>query len=145
MPNDTAYSEQEQQQAPARASASEQPEALVQSKSKAKQFMNESLRSIQLQGLSPIDARLQVAGELPIDSFQCQLWEPARAVQELQPGTFLTSDACCSQLLLQRDGFLVVCVIYMHAALYAACAYSEQDQCALQRLDCCCSLISTQS
>lgn len=107
MPYDTAYSENEQQQAPARASASEQPEALVQSKGKAKQFMNESLRSIQLQGLSPINARLQVAGDLPIDSFQCQLWEPARAVQELQPGAFLTSDACCSQLLLQRDGCLV--------------------------------------
>ena len=74
---------------PARASASEQPEALAQSRVKAKQLMIDSLRSIQLQGLSPVDARLTAAGDLPVESFQCQLWEPARAVQELQPGTVL--------------------------------------------------------
>ncbi len=90
MPHGIAVSEHEQQQMPARASASEQPDALAQSKIKAKQLMIDSLRSIQLQGLSPVGARLTAAGDLPVESFQCQLWEPARAVQELQPGTVLT-------------------------------------------------------
>lgn len=90
MPHGIAIPEHEQQQMPARASASEQPEALAQSRVKAKQLMIDSLRSIQLQGLSPVNARLTFAGDLPVESFQCQLWEPARAVQELQPGTLLT-------------------------------------------------------
>ncbi len=90
MPHGIAEHEQQQQQMPARASASEQPEALAQSRVKAKQLMIDSLRSIQLQGLSPVDARLTAAGDLPVESFQCQLWEPARAVQELQPGTLPT-------------------------------------------------------
>ncbi|DBA85333.1 TPA: hypothetical protein ACH3X2_006021 [Trebouxia sp. C0005] len=85
MPHGIAIPEHEQQQMPARASASEQPEALAQSRVKAKQLMIDSLRSIQLQGLSPVNARLTFAGDLPVESFQCQLWEPARAVQELQP------------------------------------------------------------
>jgi hypothetical protein len=98
MPHGIAVSEHEQQQMPARASASEQPDALAQSKIKAKQLMIDSLRSIQLQGLSPVGARLTAAGDLPVESFQCQLWEPARAVQELQPGTVLTCKLCTALL-----------------------------------------------
>ncbi len=104
MPHGIAIAEHEQQQMPARASASEQPEALAQSRVKAKQLMVDSLRSIQLQGLSPVDARLTAAGDLPVESFQCQLWEPARAVQELQPGTHSDlqpfAPSCCKSSVI---------------------------------------------
>ena len=110
MPHGIAISEHEQQQMPARASASEQPEALAQSRVKAKHLMIDSLRSIQLQGLSPVDARLAAAGDLPVESFQCQLWEPARAVQELQPGIVLYHANNCSitnSAVLNVPAFLV--------------------------------------
>ena len=85
---DTAFSE-----APGRCSASEQPEALSQAIPKKQLFMTSSvcstqpsLTSTQQQALSAIDARLHLLGDYAVEAFKCQLWEPSRAVQELEPG-----------------------------------------------------------
>ena len=132
MPHDTAYAARLQQDAPARCSASEQPEAQAHSNAKLKQLMADSLGAIQQQGLSVIDARQTAVGDLAVESFQCQLWEPARAVQELQPGIALVPFAC----------------IVMHIAYHLAhsCPMWHKVQCSGQAqlhcaLLCCQSLL----
>lgn len=105
MPHGAAHSECMQQEAPGRCSASEQPEAVAQAMTNLKQLMAESLNTIQHEGLSSTDGRQTVVGALPVESFQCQLWEPARAVQELQPGTVfvpsgLSYATCCLHCLI---------------------------------------------
>ena len=93
MPPDTAFSEQQQQEAPARCSASEQPEAVAQAIPKSKLSATSSASSTpskltptQQQALSAIDARLHLLGDYAVEAFKCQLWEPSRAVQVLEPG-----------------------------------------------------------
>ena len=101
MPQDTAFpGHQHQPEAPGRASASEQPEALAQVIPKTKLLMTDSssltqssviptqhsLTTTQQQALSAIDARMQLVGDYAVESFKCQLWEPSRAVQTLEPG-----------------------------------------------------------
>lgn len=113
MPHDTAYAARLQQDAPARCSASEQPEAQAHSNAKLKQLMADSLGAIQQQGLSVIDARQTAVGDLAVESFQCQLWEPARAVQELQPGIALVLCALC----LHRHAYSISsCTFLSHGA-----------------------------
>ncbi|KAL3163252.1 hypothetical protein ABBQ32_009651 [Trebouxia sp. C0010 RCD-2024] len=89
MLQDTAFSGQE---APSRCSASEQPEALGQAKPRKNLLVTSSgcstqpsLTSTQQQALSAIDARLHLLGDYAVEAFKCQLWEPSRAVQELEP------------------------------------------------------------
>lgn len=91
MLQDTAFSGQE---APSRCSASEQPEALGQAKPRKNLLVTSSgcstqpsLTSTQQQALSAIDARLHLLGDYAVEAFKCQLWEPSRAVQELEPGS----------------------------------------------------------
>ena len=94
MPHGKALSEQPQQQdAPGRCSASEQPEALIQTVPKNKLLMTDSIVSTQQsltpaqqQALSAIDARTYLVGDYAVEAFKCQLWEPSRAVQDLEPG-----------------------------------------------------------
>ena len=95
MPQDTAFSGQQQQEAPARSSASEQPEVLAQAILKSKLSTTSSasstppkLTSTQQQALSAIDARLHLLGDYAVEAFKCQLWEPSRAVKDLEPGDF---------------------------------------------------------
>lgn len=93
MPQDTAFSGQQQQEAPARCSASEQPEALAQVDPRSKLETASSTSSTpskltptQHQALSAIDARLHLLGDYAVEAFKCQLWEPSRAVNVLEPG-----------------------------------------------------------
>ena len=94
MPHGTPFSErQQQQEAPGRCSASEQPEAIIQTVPEIKLLMTDSLvltqqslTTAQQQALSAIDARTHLVGDYAVESFKCQLWEPSRAVQDLEPG-----------------------------------------------------------
>ena len=97
MPHDTEQQQQQQQQqdSPGRCSASEQPEALARAFPKSKLLTNSSacstpseLTPAQQQALSAIDARLHLLGDYAVEAFKCQLWEPSRAVKELEPGNF---------------------------------------------------------
>lgn len=104
MLQDTAH--EQQQAASGRCSASEQPEALSQALSKNKLFMTssdcstqQSLTSTQQQALSAIDARLHLLGDYAVEAFKCQLWEPSRAVQELEPGTTPYCELALYQLM----------------------------------------------
>ena len=101
MLQDTAFSGQQQQEAPARSSASEQPEALAQAIPKSKLSTTSSASSTppnltptQQQALSAIDARLHLLGDYAVEAFKCQLWEPSRAVKDLEPGDFPYQALC---------------------------------------------------
>lgn len=74
MPQDTG--QQQQQDAPGRCSASEQPEALARAIPKSKLSTNSSLTPSQLtpaqqQALSAIDARLHLLGDYAVEAFKC--------------------------------------------------------------------------
>ena len=95
MPQGTALFGQQQQEGPARCSASEQPEALAQAIPKSKLEITSSASSTpskltptQQQALSAINARLHLLGDYAVEAFKCQLWQPSRAVNVLEPGDF---------------------------------------------------------
>lgn len=127
MLQDTA--QQQQQDAPGRCSASEQPEALARAIPKSKLSTNSSacsnpsqLTPAQQQALSAIDARLHLLGDYAVEAFKCQLWEPSRAVQDLEPGQFP-----CRTLLLLRSvlGMFTstLAMLAPAACIYRACCF----------------------
>ena len=91
MPHSLAQSEE--RQAAARASASEQPDAIVESKHKLKALMADSISTVQVHGLTAVSGRQAVKGDLAVESFKCQLWKPASSVPDLEPGTVSIAQA----------------------------------------------------
>ena len=123
---DTAFSE-----APGRCSASEQPEALSQVIPKKQLLMTSSvcstqpsLTSTQQQALSAINARLHLLGDYAVEAFKCQLWEPSRAVQELEPGIL----ACLQTAILVKNGRMQSLCTQLHAqSTQSGCGNNSPD------------------
>ena len=52
--------------------------------------------SIMSDAIEAVYGRQEVVEALPVEAFQCQLWEPAKSVLALEPGNLVAQCLCCA-------------------------------------------------
>ena len=68
--------------------------------------------SIMSDAIEAVYGRQEVVEALPVEAFQCQLWEPAKSVLALEPGNLVAQCCvvlCCAVLCCADLGYAVLC------------------------------------
>ena len=80
-----------------------QPHAFTSSMPRPKSMVERPSSSTASDAIEAVYGRQELMESLPVEGFQCQLWEPSKAVLELEPGkaASLSGPICSYTLLLQ--------------------------------------------